>query len=121
MTETLPPKIRAAERVKEIMSTYYLEAKNAGESGRKIAWINGGGPVELLLAMDVIPIYPENHAAMCGAFKMGVELCEIAEGMGYSREVCSYARCDIGSAVSGKSPIMGLPRPDFLLCCNNTC
>ncbi len=122
MTETRPPKIRAAERVKEMMSAYYLEAKNAGEAGRKIAWINGGGPVELLMAMDVIPIYPENHAAMCGAFKMGVELCEVAEGMGYSRDVCSYARCDIGSAVTGKSPIMGLlPRPDFLLCCNNTC
>lgn len=121
MTETHPPKIRAAESMKQMMSAYYLDAKNAGENGRKVAWINGGGPVELLLAMDVIPVYPENHAAMCGAFKMGAELCEIAEHEGYSRDVCSYARCDIGSALTGRSPIMGLPKPDFLLCCNNTC
>ena len=107
--------------MKEMMSAYYLEAKNAAENGRKVAWITGGGPVELLIAMDVIPVYPENHAAMCGAFKMGVELCEVAEQMGYSRDLCSYARCDIGSAVTGKSPIMGLPKPDFLVCCNNTC
>lgn len=115
------PKIQAADAMKEMMSAYYLEAKNAAVNDRKVAWITGGGPVELLIAMDVIPVYPENHAAMCGAFKMGAELCEIAEQIGYSRDICSYARCDIGSALTGKSPIMGLPRPDFLLCCNNTC
>jgi len=121
MSDRRSPKIQAAGKMKEMMSTYYLEAKNADANGRKVAWITGGGPVEFLIAMDVIPVYPENHAAMCGAFKMGVELCEIAEQMGYSRDICSYARCDIGSAVTGKSPIMGLPKPDFLLCCNNTC
>ncbi|UCD57730.1 MAG: 2-hydroxyacyl-CoA dehydratase, partial [Candidatus Hydrogenedentota bacterium] len=100
---------------------YYLESKNAADNNQKVAWITSGGPVELLIAMDVIPIYPENHGAMCGVTRMGVELCEITEQMGYSRDICSYARCDIGSAVTGKSPIMGLPRPDFLLCCNNIC
>ncbi|MBI5118055.1 2-hydroxyacyl-CoA dehydratase [Candidatus Poribacteria bacterium] len=121
MHDTLPPRIRATSRVKEMMSAYYLEAKNAAYNGRKVAWTNGGGLVELLVAMDVIPVYPENHAAMCGAARMGVELSEVAEGIGYSRDTCSYFRCDIGSAITGKSPIMGLPRPDFLLCCNNTC
>ncbi len=121
MAERRSLKLRAADAVKEMMSAYYLEAKNAAANDRKTAWITGGGPVELLIAMDVIPVYPENHAAMCGAFKMGAELCEIAEQIGYSRDLCSYARCDIGSVLTGKSPIMGLPRPDFLMCCNNTC
>jgi bcr-type benzoyl-CoA reductase subunit B len=107
--------------MKEMMSFYYLEAKNASDNNQKVAWITSGGPVELLIAMDVIPIYPENHAAMCGVTRMGVELCEISEQMGYSRDLCSYARTDIGSAVTGKSPIMGLPKPDFLVCCNNIC
>jgi len=121
MTGTHPLKIHAVDRMKEMMAAYYLEAKNAADNNRKIAWINGGGLVELLVAMDVIPVYPENHAAMCGVARMGVELCEVAEQLGYSRDICSYARSDIGSAVTGKSPIMGLPKPDFLLCCNNTC
>jgi benzoyl-CoA reductase/2-hydroxyglutaryl-CoA dehydratase subunit BcrC/BadD/HgdB len=121
MAERRSPKIQAGNRMKEMMSMYYLDAKNAADNDRKVAWITSGGPVELLIAMDVIPIYPENHGAMCGVTRMGVELCEIAEQMGYSRDLCSYARCDIGSAVTGKSPIMGLPRPDFLLCCNNIC
>jgi bcr-type benzoyl-CoA reductase subunit B len=107
--------------MKEMMSMYYLNAKNAADNDRKVAWITSGGPVELLIAMDVIPVYPENHGAMCGVTRMGVELSEVAEEMGYSRDLCSYARTDIGSAVTGKSPIMGLPKPDFLLCCNNIC
>jgi benzoyl-CoA reductase/2-hydroxyglutaryl-CoA dehydratase subunit BcrC/BadD/HgdB len=53
---------------------------------------------------------------------MSVELCEVAEGLGYSRDLCSYARGDIGSALTKKSPIPGgLPKPDFLLACNNIC
>jgi bcr-type benzoyl-CoA reductase subunit B len=111
----------AGNRMKEMMSAYYVGAKNAADNGQKVAWITSGGPVELLIALDVIPVYPENHGAMCGVTRMGPELCEITEQMGYSRDICSYARCDIGSAVTGKSPIMGLPKPDFLLCCNNIC
>jgi len=121
MAEIRSPKIQAGNRMKEIMSAYYVGAKNAADNNQKVAWITSGGPVELLITMDVIPVYPENHGAMCGAVKMGPELCEITEQMGYSRDICSYARCDIGSAVTGKSPIMGLPKPDFLLCCNNIC
>jgi bcr-type benzoyl-CoA reductase subunit B len=121
MADRRSPKIHAGSRMKEMMSTYYLGAKNAADNGEKVAWITSGGPVELLIAMDVIPVYPENHGAMCGVTRMGPELCEISEQMGYSRDLCSYARCDIGSAVTGKSPIMGLPKPDFLLCCNNIC
>jgi len=35
--------------------------------------------------------------------------------------LCSYARTDIGSIYTGKSPVMGLPRPDFMIACNNIC
>jgi bcr-type benzoyl-CoA reductase subunit B len=89
--------------------------------GRKVAWITSGGPVEPLIAMDVIPVYPENHGAMIGASKMGVGLCETAESMGYSTDLCSYARSDIACATVNGGPIGGLPRPDMLVCCNNIC
>jgi benzoyl-CoA reductase/2-hydroxyglutaryl-CoA dehydratase subunit BcrC/BadD/HgdB len=114
-------RLRASQKMKELMTRYYMGAKMAEGSDRKIAWITSGGPVEFLLAANIIPIYPENHGAMLGASHMSVELCQVAEGLGYSRDLCSYARGDIGSAVTGKSPIGGLPRPDFLLACNNIC
>ncbi|MDZ4165447.1 MAG: 2-hydroxyacyl-CoA dehydratase [Smithellaceae bacterium] len=115
------PKIRAVKRMKEIMTAYYIEAKTARDSGKKVAWITSGGPVEPLIAMDIIPVYPENHGAMIGASKMGVDLCQKAEAMGYAPDLCSYARADIACAPIDGGPIGGLPRPDMLICCNNIC
>ncbi len=114
-------KIKSAETMRELMTRYYIEAKTAGEKGRKVAWITSGGPVEPLYCFDVIPVYPENHGVMCGASHMAVGLAEIAEERGFSRDICSYARCDFGSAYTQGGPIGGLPRPDFLVCCNNIC
>lgn len=114
-------KIKSVQKMKEIMTHYYIEAKTAAETGKKIAWITSGGPVEPLIAMDVIPVYPENHGAMIGASHMGVVLCEKAEAMGYSRDLCSYARADIACSTVDGGPIGGLPRPDMLVCCNNIC
>jgi len=114
-------KFKKAPTMKDLMMVYYSEAKSAKITGRKVAWITSGGPVEPLIAMDVIPIYPENHGAMIGASKMGAGLCEKAETMGYSNDLCSYARSDIACATVNGGPIGGLPRPDMLVCCNNIC
>jgi bcr-type benzoyl-CoA reductase subunit B len=114
-------KIKSAKKMREIMTDYYIEAKSARENGKKVAWITSGGPVEPLIAMDIIPVYPENHGAMIGASKMGGELCEKAEEMGYSNDLCSYARSDIACSTINGGPIGGLPDPDMLICCNNIC
>ena len=114
-------KIQSAKKMKEIMTAYYIEAKTAGETGKKVAWITSGGPVEPLIVMDVIPVYPENHGAMIGASRMGAALYEKAEAMGYASDLCSYACSDIACAPINGGPIGGLPRPDMLICCNNIC
>lgn len=114
-------KIKSVKKMKEIMTNYYMEAKTAEQTGKKVAWITSGGPVEPLIVMDIIPVYPENHGAMIGASKMGAALCEKSEEMGYSRDLCSYARADIACAPVNGGPIGGLPRPDMLVCCNNIC
>lgn len=115
------PKIKAVAQLKKIMRNYYWRAKTARWRRKKVAWITSGGPVEPLLAMDVIPIYPENHGAMIGASKMGRPLCDAAENLAYSQDLCSYFRVDIGSSLTRGGPIGGLPKPDFLVCCNNIC
>jgi benzoyl-CoA reductase/2-hydroxyglutaryl-CoA dehydratase subunit BcrC/BadD/HgdB len=114
-------RIKSVEPMRELMTKYYMEAKAAEGTDKPIAWITSGGPVEPLIAFDVIPVYPENHGAMCGASHMNVELCEVAESRGFSRDLCSYARGDIGSAITKGGPIGGLPRPTFLVACNNIC
>ncbi len=114
-------KFRSAKRMREIMTEYYIEAKTADQTGKKVAWITSGGPVEPLIAMDVIPVYPENYGAMIGASHMGSDLCAKAEALGYSTDLCSYARADIACALEDGGPIGGLPKPDMLVCCNNIC
>jgi benzoyl-CoA reductase/2-hydroxyglutaryl-CoA dehydratase subunit BcrC/BadD/HgdB len=113
--------IESTNTMMQLMTQYYMGAKRAAGTDTKIAWVTSGAPVELLYAADVIPIYPENHAALCGAQRMAVALCEAAEERGFSRDICSYARTDLGSAFTKGGPIGGLPKPDFLLCCNNIC
>mgnify|MGYP000203419527 CR=1 FL=1 len=114
-------KIKSVKKMKDIMTHYYIDAKTAEETGKKVAWITSGGPVEPLIAMDVIPVYPENHGAMIGAAKMGTDLCEKAEGMGYSGDLCTYALADIACSTVNGGPIGGLPKPDMLVCGNNIC
>ena len=113
--------IQSVKAYRRLMKGYYLMAKHPQWFGRQVAWITSGGPVEPLYAMGVLPFYPENYGAMCGAGRTSVGLCEIAEQKGYSRDLCSYARCDIGISLSGKGPLGALPPPDFLVCGNNIC
>ncbi len=119
-SEYLSPPLRVTARLTEIVSRHYLEGRYANRY-RKVAWVTSGAPVEFLKALDFYTLYPENHGALCGARRMVVELASVAENEGYSRDICSYARTDIGSVLSGKTPVGRLPRPDLLLCCTNIC
>ncbi|MFH1624806.1 MAG: 2-hydroxyacyl-CoA dehydratase family protein, partial [Pseudomonadota bacterium] len=105
----------------DISAKYWVDAKMAHQNNKKIAYVNATFPVEVLYAMDVIPVYPENHSVAIEARKQSVELTQVAEAAGYPMGMCSYALCDIGSVLSGKSPIGGLPKPDFLVHCNAQC
>ena len=102
------------------MSLHYLEGRYV--SGiRSVAWVTSGAPSEILKALDFFVVYPENHAALCGARHRAQRLCEAAEDAGYSRDICSYARTDIGTVLTGDTPVGRLPPPDLLLCCTNIC
>jgi benzoyl-CoA reductase/2-hydroxyglutaryl-CoA dehydratase subunit BcrC/BadD/HgdB len=113
--------IKSTAAYRRLMTAYYFMVKHPSWFGKKVAWITSGGPVEPLYAMGVLPFYPENYGAMCGASRMSVSLCEAAEHKGYSHDLCSYALTDIGSSFTGKGPIGKLPKPDFLVCGNNIC
>ena len=114
-------RLHTYQDLKKLVGSHYMQAKTAQFFNQKVAWVSSGAPVELLRPFDCITIYPENHTSICGAAKVGPEYCEAAEAEGYSRDLCSYFRCDRGSTLLGTSPIGGLPEPDFLYGCNNIC
>ncbi len=116
----LSPPLKCSERLREIMMRHYYLARYA-TGARPVAWVTSGAPVELLRRFDFYTVYPENHSALCGARKMGTELCREAEARGYHQDLCSYARIDLGSTFSGKTVVGRLPKPDLLFLSNNIC
>lgn len=107
--------------LQQVMFRYMLEGHTASEEGR-LAWVTSGFPVEIPQAMGITSSYPEQYGAVVGSQKVGPTICGFAEELGYSQELCSYARCGIGSALRpGDSPLDGLPTPQALLACNNIC
>jgi bcr-type benzoyl-CoA reductase subunit B len=112
-------RLAAFKPMKELMTCYYIEAKTATD--RPVGWITSGAPVEFLYAMDVIPVYPENYAAMCAAGHQSVALMEAAEAAGFSQDICAYARTDFGQDLLRGGPAGGLPAPRFLVCSTNIC
>jgi len=118
--ELFGPPLRSSARLKELISRHYLEGRHAN-GHRKVAWVTSGAPVEPLVALGYYLLYPENHGAVCGIRRMAEKLCGKAEAAGFSRDLCSYARTDLGSVLSGETPVGRLPRPDLLVCCTNIC
>jgi benzoyl-CoA reductase/2-hydroxyglutaryl-CoA dehydratase subunit BcrC/BadD/HgdB len=101
---------------------FYEDAHKAKAENRPVAWVTSTFPIEILLAMDVFPVWPENYASVCAARQISVRLCEAFERQGFSRDLCSYARCVLGSLFDTKDlPEGGLPKPDFLVASTGAC
>ncbi|MBI2390542.1 MAG: 2-hydroxyacyl-CoA dehydratase [Deltaproteobacteria bacterium] len=114
------PPLECVSKLKELMGTHYLQGRYA-DGAVPVAWVTSGFPVEILRPLGFHAVYPENHAALCSVQRVVPELSDAVEKEGYARDLCSYARTDIGSVVTGKTPVGRLPKPDVLLCCTNIC
>ena len=114
------PPLECTARLKEIMTRHYYLARFV-PGAKPVAWVTSGAPVELLRSFGFYTIYPENHGALVGVKKQGADMCAIAEGNGYSPDLCSYARIDLAHTLSGKTPVGRLPKPDILFAANNIC
>lgn len=122
-------KIQAAGQMRKIMADYFYRLNDAARQGSpKIAWCTSVGPAELLLSLDFLVHYPENHGAMLGASRMANDYIPVANAVGYSPDICSYLTSDIGAFIKKETPlsrayegIEGIPRPDVLVYNTNQC
>ncbi|KAF0158799.1 MAG: Benzoyl-CoA reductase/2-hydroxyglutaryl-CoA dehydratase subunit BcrC/BadD/HgdB [Syntrophaceae bacterium] len=113
--------ISSKQVLNDMISRHYKEALEAKKSGELVAWATSIVPQELLETMDIKVVYPENHAAVLGARKDAPAFLQNAENNGYSNDLCSYARVNIGYANLKESAAGNIPMPDFIFCCNNIC
>jgi benzoyl-CoA reductase/2-hydroxyglutaryl-CoA dehydratase subunit BcrC/BadD/HgdB len=114
-------KLATSKDLTRLMTRYYATRKLVGKV-RPLAWVTSGAPVEILVGMGIATVYPENYGALVAAERAAVPLAQVAEERGYSPDLCSYARCHIGSVMEPENaPQGGLPKPDLLIACNNIC
>lgn len=124
MTESVAEKKPAKIVLREIAAKAYQDAYDAKARGEKIGWCASNFPQEIPETLGLKVVYPENQAAAIGAKGGGLAMCEHAEGeLGYSNDLCAYARISLAYADLGKCPNgeQDMPLPDFVLCCNNIC
>lgn len=107
--------------LKELQNQIAQEAWDAKVRGEKVGWCASNFPQEITTALGIPVVYPENMGAAVGAKGGGQRMCEYAEGMGYSSDLCSYARINLAYVELKKCEELEIPMPDFLLCCNNIC
>ncbi|MGL5656650.1 MAG: 2-hydroxyacyl-CoA dehydratase subunit D [Fusobacteriaceae bacterium] len=136
MNENLDVKTMSS---KELLAYYQEkldeEARVAKKEKRLVCWSASVAPPEFCVAMDIAMVYPETHAAGIGARKGALDMLEVADQKGYSLDICSYARVNLGymellkeQALTGNtpeklanSPAAKVPLPDLVITCNNIC
>lgn len=114
-------KVTSKEVLQKLQMQYYVELNKARYDGKPVAWASSIVPQEFMEAMDIAVAYPENHAAAISARKGAMRYIDHAERMGYSNDVCSYARINIAYADLETDEIPSLPKPTFVVCVNNIC
>jgi benzoyl-CoA reductase/2-hydroxyglutaryl-CoA dehydratase subunit BcrC/BadD/HgdB len=125
--------IKATEtvsKVRSIMKSLYAKAAKARSNGQPVAYCMGLCHYdEILAAMDIVPIWTENFAALCGTKRDSERFLMKAESEGYSSHLCGYARVGIGfdawrhelGTIPPNAPDGGMPMPDILLGSSNLC
>lgn len=109
------------EMMNDMLKRHYQEARDAKANGQLVCWSTSIAPQELLTTMGIVTLYPENHAAAIGARKDAPRFIAHTESMGYSSDLCSYARVNLAYAEILESNAENMPLPDLLLCTSNIC
>ena len=127
MSEKRKPRFHATEaaaKVPKMVKSFMADSLNAKEEGKFTAYtFICCSYDELLRAMDIVPIWTENFAGVCGAKRVSPRYLERAEGENLSRSLCTYALCGIGfdcwreeiGEMPPDSPWGGMPKPDMML------
>jgi benzoyl-CoA reductase/2-hydroxyglutaryl-CoA dehydratase subunit BcrC/BadD/HgdB len=114
--------LNATNKLKNEMGRHFLAIEQAYRDGKPTAWATAGTPVELLYTMDVQPMLPENSATISAALKKSQDFIELAEEQGYSYDLCSYFKTNVGAVLSNADmSVGGTRKPTFMLSSDVIC
>ena len=114
--------LKTSRELFKLIRWHMIQSKIKKLFRRPTAWATAGFPIEFLWAFDIFPLHPENNACVSGARKVSLEMIEKAESMGFSRDLCSYMKTNIG-AYEKKIPasLGGIDKPTFVACTGAIC
>jgi len=132
MTEEKKPEERkkrrtateAAAKIGPMVKASIGGTVKAREEGKPLAYsFIVCGYDEIIRAMDIVPVWTENYAGVCGAKRDAQRFLERAEAENFSRSLCTYALCGLGfdawreelGEMPPEAPWGGQARPDFML------
>jgi len=111
--------------VPTLRKSYYAQTQEDSKKGKKVAWCSNNIPSEILDAMDVTAVFLENYATVIASKRLASGFCAVGEKMGFSQDVCGYARMLMGYILARdeapEAPYGGLAEPDFLLVNSYSC
>ncbi len=114
--------LNATNKLKNEMGRHFLAIEQAYRDEKPTAWATAGTPVELLYSMDVQPMMPENSATVSAALKHSQNFIELAEDEGYSYDLCSYFKTNVGAVLSNaEMSIGGTRKPAFMMSSDVIC
>lgn len=114
----------AASNIAPMVKESITGTLKAAEEGKKLAYsFICCSYDEILMAMDIVPVWTENYAGICGAKRDAERFLERAQSLGFSRSLCTYALCGIGfdqwreelKEMPPEAPWGGQVKPDFML------
>ncbi|MHA1821195.1 MAG: 2-hydroxyacyl-CoA dehydratase subunit D [Promethearchaeota archaeon] len=116
--------LKTSRKLKRLILWYLLKGELYSRlPWKKTAWSTSAFPIEFLWMYDIYPYLPENCATISAARHISQELIEEAEALGYSQNLCSYMKTNIGAwnRKNLSATLGGIRKPDFMCTTNTIC
>ncbi len=113
---TLAPDARAAGQ--RLVNEWLRNVQTAPERGQPVAYVFVmGNAIEILRVFGFELVFPEINSLQTGVRKAAPDFLARAEDFGFSPDVCSYVKADVGLMLSDMQHPSGarIPRPDIAI------
>ncbi len=124
-------RLKSGRLVNKLVNDYWLDLMDAKNTGKKVVYTTGLPIGPFMAAQDMAWIHGEGYGARVAARHEEKEPQVFAEKRGYNRELCSYARTQLGCVMFAErgvpedltvGPIASeIPVPDVIVTCYPGC
>ncbi len=106
----------------DLFTQYYRKIRYAKREKRLIAWTTIGIPKNIFFAMNIIPVYPQFHAAFQSSRGKAKHIFRKIEGKyEIPHDICGEVKSMMGTILSGERLSFGLPEPNLVISGNGAC